>query len=78
MSESGTTPELRERFRRALNEAITMGRLPDPDSGLAHYTLVALRLVAAEHPNATPDLIASAFDAFLSEHARSGFTGTDE
>jgi hypothetical protein len=57
-------------FRRSLNEAIVSGRFPDKDTPLGAYTVVAIRAVAIEHPAATPDLIASAYDAFLREPAR--------
>lgn len=62
------TPENRELFRRALHGAVTRGVCPDPDVPLGHYTLVAIRVIAAEHPDVSADLIASAYDAFLSEH----------
>lgn len=59
--------EDRDLFRRALDGAVTEGVAPDPDMPLGHYTLIAIRVIAAEYPNASADLIASAYDAFLSE-----------
>jgi hypothetical protein len=63
------TPESRDLFRSALHGAVTQGLSPDPDTQLGHYTLVAIRVIAAEHPDASADLINSAYDAFLSEHS---------
>jgi hypothetical protein len=62
------TPGNRDLFRRALHRAVTQGVSPDPDMQLGHDTVVAIRALAAEHPDASADLIVRAYDAFLSEH----------
>lgn len=60
----------RDQFRRLLNEAITAGTAPSAGTDLGPYTLVAITVIAAEHPDASPDSIASAYDAFLSEEVQ--------
>lgn len=60
--------ELRRRFQQLLNVAIAEGRVPDSDAGFGPRTLAAITQVAREHPEATADQIASAYDAFRREH----------
>lgn len=60
--------ELQKRFLIALNNAITRGRAPGHDTGLGPHTLAAMTLVAQDHPDATAELIADAYDTFNSEH----------
>jgi sugar-phosphatase len=61
---------MRNQFRQAVSDAITFGRVPSQNLGLGPYTLVAITAIAESHPDVTADLIASANDAFLSEHPR--------
>lgn len=70
MTDAASPPaELRQRFLIALNDAITRGRAPGHDVGLGHpHTLAAMTLVAQDHPDATAELIAEAYDTFNSEH----------
>jgi hypothetical protein len=65
---SDSVDDGRARFIDLLNAAITAGRMPCPDAGLGPRTMVALRLVAAEHPEATMDSILAAHAAFTHEH----------
>jgi hypothetical protein len=60
--------ELQQRFQTALNNAIARGRVPTPDTGLGPRTFTAVTAVAHDHPDATAQLIASAYDAFHHEH----------
>jgi hypothetical protein len=60
--------ELRQRFQGLLNAAIAMGRAPSGESGLGPRTMAAVSVVAHEHPEATPEHIAHAYDMFLTEH----------
>lgn len=60
--------ELQQRFQAALNHAIARGRAPAHDTGLGPRTLTAVTAVAHDHPDATADLIADAYDAFHREH----------
>lgn len=60
--------QLRQRFQTALNSALTRGHSPSRFTGLGQQTLTAVTLVAAEHPDASADLIAAAYDTFLREH----------
>jgi len=59
--------ELRQ-FQRAIAAAITGGRAPAALTRLGPRTVAALTQVAREHPEATPEHIASAYDTFRSEH----------
>jgi hypothetical protein len=63
-----SSAELRERFQDALHNAITRGRNPLGELGFGPRTQAAVRLAAAEHPDAGADLIADAYDAFAQEH----------
>lgn len=55
-------------FQELLNRAITQGRGPGDGVALGPDTRAAIDLVAREHPEATPKLIADAYDAFVREH----------
>ncbi len=66
----GTTG-LRELFQDSLNCAIAHGRPPSRWSGLGNDTRAAIDVVAKEHPEATADHIAYAYDAFAREHGAS-------
>lgn len=55
-------------FRELLTAAIAYGRRPDQSTALGPTTWVALDVVAREHPEATPDQVVTAHDAFLHEH----------
>ena len=52
-------------FVDALNLAITRGRMPG--AGFGPLTMAAVQVVAAEHPDATAEHIAAAYDAFRQE-----------
>lgn len=60
--------DLRERFQDALHVALITGSPPPRSMGLGPQSLAAVTLIAAEHPYATAEDIAAAFDAFLNEH----------
>jgi len=69
MTDTESPPsELQQRFLIALNNAITRGRAPGHDTGLGPRTLAAMTLVAQDHPDATAELIADAYDTFNGEH----------
>jgi hypothetical protein len=55
-------------FQDLLNRAITQGLMPAHGADLGADTWAAIDRVAREHPEATPELIASAHDAFVREH----------
>ncbi|MDR3661973.1 MAG: hypothetical protein P4L86_16585 [Mycobacterium sp.] len=55
-------------FRDLLTAAIAWGRRPLHTSVLGPSSWVAIDVVAREHPDATPEQIAAAFDAFAIEH----------
>lgn len=59
---------LRQRFESALITALVGGQPPHGATGLEPHTVAAVTLVAAEHPDATADVIAQAYDAFCREH----------
>lgn len=59
---------LREHFQIALNNAIVQGRCPLHGAGLGPLTQAAVKLVAEARPDADPDQIAAAYDAFAREH----------
>jgi hypothetical protein len=60
--------ELRHRLQGLLNAALAKGRAPSGDAGLGPRTMAALAAVADQHPEATPEHIAHAYDMFLTEH----------
>ena len=59
---------LRETFQRVLNLALTRGRAAPSHCGLGPETLAAIDVVAYDHPDAEPDSIAAAYEAFDREH----------
>ena len=61
-------PGLRQRFQTALNTALVVGRPPECAIGLGPQTLAAVTLIAADHPDASAEIIAAAYDTFLDEH----------
>lgn len=61
-------PALRQRFQTALNTALVVGRPPECATDLGPRTLAAVALIAAEHPDASAQIIAAAYDTFLDEH----------
>jgi hypothetical protein len=60
--------DLRSTFQKSLNCAIAHGQRPSPRCGLGDRTHTAIEAVAQEHPDATADHIADAYDAFVREH----------
>jgi hypothetical protein len=66
----GTTG-LRDVFQDALHCAITHGQQPYRWIGLGDESHAAIDAVAQEHPEATVDQIAYAYDAFAREHGAS-------
>lgn len=67
-SDESQPSELQQRFQIALNNAIARGRVPAHDTGLGPHTFSAVTAVAQDHPDATAELIADAYDAFHREH----------
>ncbi|MEN3318812.1 MAG: hypothetical protein V7643_2213 [Mycobacterium sp.] len=63
-----TKANLRSAFQECLNGAITHGQRPSRWIGLGQWTCTAIDAVAQEHPDATADHIADAYDAFAREH----------
>lgn len=61
--------ELGQRFQGLLNAALTKGIAPPDRSGLGPRTMDAVAVVACEHPEATAEHIAHAYDMFLTEHS---------
>ncbi len=61
--------DLRDAFQDSLNSAIAHGLLPSRWIGLGDQTFSAIEAVAREHPDATVDDIAEAYDAFDREHS---------
>jgi hypothetical protein len=59
---------LRNAFQDSLNCAIAHGQRPSRWIGLGERTCTAIEAVAQEHPDATVDHIADAYDAFVREH----------
>lgn len=60
--------DLRQRFESALHSAVVCGQSPSRFIGVGPRTLAAVTAIAAEHPDASADLIAAAYDTFLREH----------
>ena len=60
--------DLRDAFQDSLNSAIAHGLRPSRWIGLGEATCTAIEAVAREHPDATVDHIADAYDAFDREH----------
>jgi hypothetical protein len=60
--------DMRNAFQECLNRAIVNGQHPSHWIGLADETRAAIEAVAEQHPDATADHIADAYDAFAREH----------
>ena len=65
----GTEADLRRAFQDSLNGAILHGLSPSRWLGLGAQTYAAIDEVAQEHPDATVNHIADAYDAFAREHS---------
>ncbi len=65
----GEAEDLRDVFQDALNSAILHGLRPSRWNGLGDQTFGAIDAIAREHPDATVDCIADAYDAFEREHS---------
>lgn len=63
-----TEANLRTTFQESLNGAIAHGQRPSRWIGLGERTRTAIEAVAQEHPDATADHIADAYDEFAREH----------
>ena len=61
--------DLRDAFQDSLNSAIARGLRPSRWIGLGDQTFSAIEAIALEHPDATVDHIADAYDAFDREHS---------
>ena len=59
---------MRDAFQESLNCAIAHGLRPSRWIGLGDKTFTAIDAIADEHPDATADHIAGAYDAFAREH----------
>ncbi|OFJ50321.1 hypothetical protein [Mycolicibacterium grossiae] len=64
MSASGPLGNVRATFEDALLLALTEGRLPLHDSAFGSRTRDALQRIVHQHPEASPTLVADAYDAF--------------
>jgi hypothetical protein len=64
----GDAEDLRDAFHDSLNCAIAHGLRPQRSVGLGDETCTAIEAIAEEHPDASVDQIACAFDAFAREH----------
>jgi hypothetical protein len=64
----GGEEDLRDAFQESLNCAIAHGRRPSRWIGLGDKTFSAIEAIAQEHPDATANHIAGAYDAFAREH----------
>ena len=60
---------MRNAFQDSLNSAIAHGLRPSRWIGLGDQTCTAIEAIAQEHPDATVDHIADAYDAFNREHS---------
>lgn len=58
-------------FRDLLTAAITRGHRPPPTTVLGPTCWIAIDALAREHPDAMPDHVVAAYDAFAIEHAKS-------
>lgn len=65
-AESATPAE--HTFRELLTAAITAGCRPRPTALLGPASWAAIDVLAREHPDATPDHVVAAHDAFTFEH----------
>lgn len=64
-------------FRDLLTAAITRGDRPPPTAILGPTCWIALDALAREHPDATPERIVAAYDAFAIEHQGTDRTDAD-
>ena len=55
-------------FRDLLTAAITRGHRPPPTTILGPTCWIAIDVLAREHPDAAPERVVAAFDAFAIEH----------
>jgi hypothetical protein len=60
--------DLRRAFQDSLNAALARGLHPPRLIGLGDQTCSAIEAIAREHPDATADHIADAYEAFDREH----------
>ena len=67
MSETPTSLT-EQTFRDLLTAAITRGHRPPPTTILGPTCWIAIDTLAREHPDATPERVVAAFDAFAIEH----------
>lgn len=65
----GTEADVRRAFQDSLNGAIVHGQRPSRRIDLGTKTYAAIDAVAQEHPDATANHIADAYDAFAREHS---------
>lgn len=64
-------------FQDLLTAAITRGHRPPPTTSLGPTCWIALDALAREHPDATPEHVVAAFDAFAIEHQATDLTEID-
>jgi hypothetical protein len=64
-------------FRDLLTAAITRGHRPPPTTVLGPTCWIAIDTLAREHPNAMPERVVAAFDAFAIEHRDTDRTEID-
>ena len=70
--------DLRDAFQDSLNCAIAHGLRPSRWIGLGDETFTAIDAIAEEHPEATADHIAGAYDAFAREHGTADVRTMDD
>lgn len=72
-------PHLAEQtFHELLSAALTYGHRPQHTTAVGPTCWVAIDVLAREHPDATPEHIIAAYDAFALEHLHSDGVRTDE
>jgi hypothetical protein len=76
MSEEPTSVA-EQTFRDLLTAAITRGDRPPPTTIVGPTCWIALDALAREHPDATPERVVAAFDAFAIEHQSTTRTDID-
>ncbi|MBN3512027.1 hypothetical protein SAMN04488583_0511 [Mycobacterium sp. 88mf] len=59
---------LPEQFRTTFNAALTQGKDLGGATDLGPFTRAAIARVAADHPEATCEIIAATYEVFRSEH----------
>ncbi len=59
-------------FREFLTAAIANGRRPSHTTALGAASWIAIDLLAREHPDASPEHVVMAYDAFAFEHRGAG------